>query len=63
MQDIIKSEFENCTVMAVMHRLEHVGQYDKVALFDNGQLLEYDEPAILRAGDTHFAKLCLTDID
>lgn len=57
MQDVIASDFQSCTVLAVMHRLDHVNLYDRVALFDNGRLLEYDKPALLAAGDTHFAKL------
>ena len=57
MQDIVDSEFKDCTVLAVMHRLKHVKRYDKVALLGNGQLLEYDETETLIAGQTRFAEL------
>lgn len=57
MQDIIDTEFKQCTVVAVMHRLDLVERYDKVALLDNGHLLEYDVPTTLLAGPTRFAAL------
>ena len=57
MQEIIDSEFRDCTVLAVMHRLSHVSHYDKVALLDNGTLLEYDQPSSLLAKDSRFADL------
>lgn len=57
MQEIIDSEFRDCTVLAVMHRLRHISRYDKVALLDNGALLEYDQPELLLAGDSRFADL------
>lgn len=58
MQDIIDTEFRNCTVLAVMHRLKHVAKYDKVALLDGGLVAEFDAPAVLLAGDTSFAQFC-----
>lgn len=57
MQEIINTDFEECTVLAVMHRLEHIRRYDKAALFGNGKLLEYDDPETLLSGDTNLAKL------
>ncbi|EXF85940.1 5'-nucleotidase [Colletotrichum fioriniae PJ7] len=41
MQNIVDTEFAGCTVLAVMHRLGHVGQYDKVALLGDGEVLEF----------------------
>ncbi|KAH6659515.1 ABC transporter [Truncatella angustata] len=57
MQDIIDTEFKDCTVIAVMHRLQHVARYDKVALMENGVLLEFDGPGVLMAKKTRFAEL------
>ncbi|KAK1984954.1 ABC transporter [Colletotrichum cereale] len=57
MQDIVDTEFGDCTVLAVMHRLKHVSRYDKVALFGDGELLEFGEPACLISGKTRFADL------
>ncbi|PWI71738.1 Na/K ATPase alpha 1 subunit [Purpureocillium lilacinum] len=55
MEGIIESEFRHCTVLAVMHRLEHVVRYDKVALLDSGKLKEYGLPRDLIAADGEFA--------
>lgn len=57
MQEIIDTDFKECTVLAVMHRLEHIRRYDKAALFGDGKLLEYDDPETLLSGDTSLAKL------
>jgi ATP-binding cassette, subfamily C (CFTR/MRP), member 1 len=58
MQEIIDTEFKDCTVLAVMHRLEHIHRYDKVALLDNGELMEFYAPgALLEDPDSHFAQL------
>ncbi|GKT41790.1 ABC transporter atnG [Colletotrichum spaethianum] len=57
MQNIIDNEFGGCTVLAVMHRLTHVARYDKVALFGDGELLEFGEPTSLMSEETRFAEL------
>src|SRR5207244_2391728 len=57
MQDIIDKEFKECTVLAVMHRLGHIGRYDRVALFGEGRLLEFGEPGALIAENTQFGSL------
>jgi ATP-binding cassette subfamily C (CFTR/MRP) protein 1 len=57
MQDIIDTEFKSCTVLAVIHRLDHIASYDKVALLDAGQLIEYGSPEVLLGGETRFKEL------
>lgn len=57
MQEIIDTQFKECTVLAVMHRLEHIRRYDKAAVFGDGKLLEFDAPGTLLSGDTNLAKL------
>ncbi|KAK1597503.1 ABC transporter [Colletotrichum navitas] len=57
MQEIVDTEFGDCTVLAVMHRLKHVSRYDRVALLGDGELLEFGEPACLISGRTRFAEL------
>ncbi|UKZ55509.1 hypothetical protein TrVGV298_009333 [Trichoderma virens] len=57
MQEIIDTQFKECTVLAVMHRLQHIRRYNKAAVFGDGKLLEYDDPKILLSGDTNLAKL------
>lgn len=62
MQDIIGTTFKDCTVIAVMHRLTHVARYDKVALLDNGHLMEFDTPETLLSQESRFASLYQTSI-
>ncbi|KAI1762970.1 ABC transporter [Hypoxylon sp. FL1150] len=58
MQEIIDTEFKDCTVLAVMHRLRYVSRsYDVVAVLDAGELLEFDSPDALLRGDTKFKEL------
>ncbi|KAJ0344702.1 hypothetical protein KNSL1_009101 [Colletotrichum chrysophilum] len=57
MQDIVDSDFRDCTVLAVMHRLKHVTHYGKVALLGDGKLLEFDTPESLISGETQFAEM------
>lgn len=57
MQDIIDTEFKGGTVIAVMYRPQHVVRYDKVALMENGVLLEFDGSGVLMAKKTRFAEL------
>jgi ATP-binding cassette, subfamily C (CFTR/MRP), member 1 len=58
MQEIIDTEFRDCTVIAIMHHLEYAERYNRVAVMDNGVLVEEGEPAVLAATDTQYAKLC-----
>lgn len=57
MQRIIETEFQDSTVVAVVHHLEHIMSYDLVALMDTGKLIEYDKPAALLARESRFSKL------
>lgn len=57
MQGIIDTEFRGCTVLAVMHRLGHISRYDKIALLENGELIEFGAPTVLMAEETQFAEL------
>ncbi|KAF4774111.1 ABC transporter [Colletotrichum scovillei] len=57
MQNVVDTEFAGCTVLAVMHRLGHVGQYDKVALLGDGEVLEFGDPQELISGNTQFSEL------
>ncbi|KAK2883394.1 hypothetical protein FQN49_000034 [Arthroderma sp. PD_2] len=61
MQHIIDTTFSDHTVLAVMHRLTNVTRYDKVALLDNGQLIEFDTPETLLGQESRFARLYQTN--
>ncbi|KAJ5138787.1 uncharacterized protein N7515_003635 [Penicillium bovifimosum] len=57
MQATIDSHFASHTVLAVMHRLRHIHCYDRVALLDNGVVVEFDSPAALLAKQSRFKEL------
>ncbi|KKP00962.1 hypothetical protein THAR02_06934 [Trichoderma harzianum] len=47
MQQTIKTEFKNYTVIAVAHRLDMVMDFDKVVVMDTGKIVEIGIPAVL----------------
>ena len=44
MQELIRSEFKDWTVVTVAHRLDTILDSDKIAVLDQGRLMEYDSP-------------------
>ncbi|KAF4994703.1 hypothetical protein FGRMN_5618 [Fusarium graminum] len=44
MQEIIRAEFENYTVIAVSHRLDMVMDFDRVVVMDTGEIVEVGIP-------------------
>lgn len=44
MQRIIREKFSAHTILAVAHKLESILDYDKVALLDDGRIVEFDSP-------------------
>ncbi|EKV10615.1 ATP-binding cassette transporter [Penicillium digitatum PHI26] len=57
MQEIINAEFSTHTVLAVVHRLRFISYYDRIALLDNGILMEFDSPEALMSTDSQFKTL------
>ncbi|OQE44692.1 hypothetical protein PENCOP_c002G03156 [Penicillium coprophilum] len=57
MQEIINTEFSTHTVLAVVHRLRFINHYDRIALLDDGVLLEFDSPEALMSTDSRFKTL------
>ena len=55
--DLIKTEFKSCTVIAITHKLDSIFDFDKVALLDQGVLLEFDSPRKLISESSAFATL------
>jgi ABC-type multidrug transport system fused ATPase/permease subunit len=56
-QGIIDRYLCSHTILSVMHRLDHINRYDKVALFEAGEVVEFDDPAVLLAQPSRFAEL------
>ncbi|KAJ2231370.1 ATP-binding cassette glutathione S-conjugate transporter ycf1 [Coemansia sp. RSA 485] len=58
MQEIIRQEFKDCTVLTIAHRLNTIMDSDRVLVMDKGQVAEFDTPAALLADkQSHFARL------
>lgn len=43
-QNTIRSEFSDCTVITIAHRLNTILDYDKVIVLDSGQIVEENSP-------------------
>lgn len=58
MQAIIRSEFKSHTIIMIAHRLESLLDFDRVAVLDKGDLIEFGEPSnLLQREGSAFAKL------
>ena len=58
MQKIIRSEFKNHTIIMIAHRLDSLLDFDRVAVLNKGNLVEFDAPSVLLEKDrSAFSKL------
>nr|XP_022309966.1 multidrug resistance-associated protein 1-like isoform X1 [Crassostrea virginica] len=46
-QRTIKTEFSDCTVLSIAHRLNTVMDYDRIMVMDKGLIVEFDSPQTL----------------
>lgn len=49
--------FKEWTVIAITHKLDSILDFDKVAVLDAGQLVEFDEPRALLERESTFRGL------
>ena len=47
MQEIIRTEFKDYTVVAVSHRLDMIMDFDRVVVMDTGEIVEVGNPIML----------------
>eukprot|EP01125_Pyxidicula_operculata_P007654 TRINITY_DN2595_c0_g1_i1.p1 TRINITY_DN2595_c0_g1~~TRINITY_DN2595_c0_g1_i1.p1 ORF type:complete len:1040 (-),score=251.73 TRINITY_DN2595_c0_g1_i1:92-3211(-) len=47
LQQTIRKQFKNCTVITIAHRLNTIMDSDKILVLDQGKVAEYDKPAKL----------------
>ncbi|KAJ2489954.1 hypothetical protein IWW37_003584 [Coemansia sp. RSA 2050] len=48
-QDSIRKEFKDCTVLTIAHRLNTIIDSDRILVLDQGQVAEFDAPSALLA--------------
>jgi ATP-binding cassette subfamily C (CFTR/MRP) protein 1 len=56
MQRIIHEEFKDCTVVAIAHRDTRL-DFDRIAVLDQGVIVDYDTPEKLLRGPSRFRAL------
>ena len=57
-QATIRAEFADCTVLTIAHRLNTIMDSDRVAVFAEGKLAEFDDPrALVEKSGTIFRSL------
>jgi len=57
-QDTIASEFKDCTILCIAHRLRTIIGYDRICVLDAGKVAEYDTPANLYIKNGIFRGMC-----
>jgi ABC-type multidrug transport system fused ATPase/permease subunit len=58
MQRIIREQFPHHTIIMIAHRLSSLLDFDCVAVFDAGSVVEVGKPSeLLKDKRSHFAKL------
>jgi ABC-type multidrug transport system fused ATPase/permease subunit len=62
MRKVIDQEFQGCTVITIAHRLDFIASYDRIAVLDQGQLVEWDSPQALLSSPSRFASLSSTRV-
>ncbi|XP_063347090.1 ATP-binding cassette sub-family C member 2-like isoform X2 [Pelmatolapia mariae] len=53
-QNIIRKEFSDCTVLTIAHRLHSIMDSSRVMVLDAGKIVEFDSPSNLLEKEGHF---------
>lgn len=58
-QQTIRDEFSNSTILTIAHRLRSIIDYDKILVMDAGRVVEYEDPYVLIANtESLFYSMC-----
>ncbi|KAL2087062.1 hypothetical protein ACEWY4_018121 [Coilia grayii] len=57
-QSTIRSQFEDCTVLTIAHRLNTIMDYTRIIVMDKGHIKEMDSPENLLAQRGQFYRMC-----
>lgn len=61
-QKVIRSEFPQCTIIMIAHRLDTLLDFDRIAVLEKGSLVQFGAPDELLADDAGaFARLYRAD--
>ncbi|KAJ2494529.1 Canalicular multispecific organic anion transporter 1, partial [Coemansia sp. RSA 2049] len=61
MQKLIRSEFKDCTVLTIAHRLKTIMGSDRIVVLDNGRVVEVRPPSELLENGGYFAELVMAN--
>ncbi|XP_042081670.1 ATP-binding cassette sub-family C member 2-like [Haplochromis burtoni] len=53
-QNTIRKEFSDCTVLTIAHRLHSIMDSSRVMVLDAGKIVEFDSPSNLLENEGHF---------
>ena len=54
-QKTIRTEFQNCTIITIAHRINTIMDYDRVILFSQGEVIEQGAPQeLMNNPESHF---------
>lgn len=58
-QRTIRTEFKDCTILTIAHRLNTILDSDRVIVLDKGNIVEFDSPAnLMLKKDSLFYAMC-----
>jgi len=60
-QQLMKDNFENSTVITIAHRLNTILSSDRILVLSNGEVAEFDSPEVLKQNESSLLNSLLKD--